>query len=139
MDFNVIKEIGSAFLVGATALLVLEAYLYFSAGWTITGFFRLPIGIDPVHSNSPAVKEADGGVRLGAFVGVATILGLLCQSAFQPLIDSADYPIHAVPTLVSQLICHPDASAVGCLPATSSKTNLRLGVFYEDTRPTPLT
>ena len=59
MDFNVIKEIGSAFLVGATALLVPEAYLYFSAGWTITGFFRLPIGIG-------RWSDGDVGLEFGA-------------------------------------------------------------------------
>jgi len=133
MDFSVIKEIGSAFLVGATVLLVIEACLYFCASWTITGFFRLPIGIDSGHPRpeSSGTKDAVGGVQLGAFVGVATILGVLCQSAFQPLIDSADYPIHAVPTFVSRLMCNPDASAMGCLPDNSSKNNLRMNVLYE--------
>jgi len=127
MDFGVIKDIGSAFLVGSAALLVAEAFLYFCTGWTITGFFRLPIGIDP-----PTTKEV-GGVQLGAFVGIATIAGLLCQSPFQALVDNAEYPISAIPQAVSHA-CAAN-SKFTCLPSKPTKEALRLAVFYDISPP----
>src|SRR4051794_9796778 len=55
MEFGVIKEIGTAFLIGSIALLTFEGFLYFSSGWTMTGFFRLPLGIDPPEDKGKKV------------------------------------------------------------------------------------
>jgi len=136
MDFGVIKEIGSAFLVGSTGLLIIEAYLYFCTGWTATGFFRLPIGIDPVPAVGRREKEGTkgephGNIQIGAFISIATIAGLLCQSAFQGLIDNATFPVVSIPRLLSKTLCTAQAVEFGCLPTSLSKDGIRASVFYE--------
>jgi len=140
MDFGVIKEIGSAFLVGSTGLLIIEAYFYFCTGWAVTGFFRLPIGLDPVsaagQNDAEAAAESHGNIQIGAFVGIATIAGLLCQSAFQGLIDNANFPVISIPSFVSGTLCTPQGMEFGCLPSSLSKEGIRASVFYERKRQT---
>lgn len=106
-------------------LLVLEAYLYFCSGWTLTaftGFFRPPIGFGTAHSSPPAAKTSEEGVRLGPSSAWRRSWEFSVSRRFSHLIDSADYPIHAVPTLVAPLVCNPDASELGCLSPATSKS-----------------
>jgi hypothetical protein len=143
MDLSVIKEIGSAFLVGATVMVIWEAYLFFCAGWTVTGLLRFAGEVNLKPKDPTRTTSEVSGLQISLYVALATMLGLLCQSVFQPFIDEAAYPFSAVPRLLYKGISASCKNKVGddgvgqkafCFQPPRSREGLRLKVLYEPAR-----
>jgi hypothetical protein len=148
MEFGVIEEIGTSFLVGAIALLLFEGLLFFATGWTMTGFFRLPLGIDPPKDEikgavrkrpapAPAAETAQtpppGEIRSGVFVALAIVVGLSISAIAQRPVDEAARPLHAASGPIFSLICESGPHAVWCMDGGTSLRELRLRVLQSET------
>jgi hypothetical protein len=106
MEFGIIKEIGTSFLIGSVALLIFEGFLYFSTGWTMTGFFRLPLGLDP-PKDPPATTDPSGSkaeIRAGAFVALAIIVGMTVHAVMARRVTESPGPISAFSVPILKLV-----------------------------------
>jgi hypothetical protein len=141
MDFSTIREVGSAFLIGVTVLAVIEATLYIGVGWSPTGLlselFHTP---QSTGGGDHPRKEVSGG-RLAVYVVCATVLGLLAEMAFQPLMNDAMGPLRVLPDLVHRACGGVLGSAYRCPQGARSRQDLRLRAVYsidrDSNRPVP--
>jgi len=121
MEFGVIKEIGTAFLVGSVIFFAFEGLMYFSVGWALTGFFRRPIGIE--------VSE----VRGGAFIALVIVIGMTALAISRRPVDESAAPVRAISAPLFSLLGSDGSSDVWGFPGASNLGDLRKKVLLSKT------
>jgi len=119
MEFGVIKEIGTAFLVGSVIFFAFEGLLYFSVGWALTGFFRRPLGIETSE------------MRGGAFVALVIVIGMTMVAISRRPVDESAGPVRAIAAPLFSLLQDHELQDVWGFPGSFTVGDLRRRVLLK--------